>query len=140
MIQSYVQKLIENLEKIDKDNQYFIFLLKENFEEFQPKNKNFEKVLADYRWYTFSEQINMPKLLNKYDLATPPTPKFKIELEVPSIVMFPRPDDVFNAVVPPTIKFPDASSVIAWVKEMVSPAVPDAATNQACDPFDDDRK
>jgi glycosyltransferase involved in cell wall biosynthesis len=64
----YVQKLIENLQKIDKENKYFIFLLAENFDEFNPKNKNFTKVLANYHWYTFSEQINMPKILNQYDL------------------------------------------------------------------------
>lgn len=76
----YVQKLIENLEKIDKKNQYFVFLLEENFEEFQPKNKNFKKVLADYRWYTFSEQINMPKLLNKYDLDIVHFPHFNVPI------------------------------------------------------------
>jgi len=74
----YAQKLIENLEKIDRENQYFIFLLKENFEEYQPKNKNFHKILADYRWYTFSEQIDMPKILNRYDLDLVHFPHFNV--------------------------------------------------------------
>lgn len=56
----YVQKLIENLEKIDFENQYIIFLRKENWNEYQPKNSSFRKVLADCRWYTFKEQILMP--------------------------------------------------------------------------------
>lgn len=64
----YTQKLIENLEKIDQTNQYFIFLKKENFDEYQPKNPNFKKVLADYRWYTFVEQLKFPWLLRKYKL------------------------------------------------------------------------
>lgn len=76
----YVQKLIENLEKVDKNNQYFIFLLKENFDEFQPKNKNFKKILADYRWYTFSEQINMPKILNAYNLDAVHFPHFNVPI------------------------------------------------------------
>lgn len=76
----YVQKLIENLEKVDKKNQYFVFLLKENFDEFTPKNKNFKKVLADYRWYTFSEQINMPKILNQYDLDLVHFPHFNVPI------------------------------------------------------------
>lgn len=76
----YAQKLIENLERIDKENQYFIFLLKENFDEFEPKNKNFTKILADYRWYTFSEQINMPKLLNKYELDIVHFPHFNVPI------------------------------------------------------------
>ncbi|MBU1255345.1 hypothetical protein KKH35_00555, partial [Patescibacteria group bacterium] len=52
----YVQKLIQNLEKIDLDNQYIVFLRKENWNEYQPKNKNFKKVLADCHWYTLKEQ------------------------------------------------------------------------------------
>ncbi|MEF3691667.1 MAG: glycosyltransferase family 1 protein [Candidatus Moraniibacteriota bacterium] len=74
----YVQKLIENLEKIDKENQYFIFLRKENFNEFVPKNKNFKKVLADYRWYTFSEQINMPRILYRHKLDLVHFPHFNV--------------------------------------------------------------
>ncbi len=67
----YTQKLIENLEKTDRENQYFIFLKKENFDEYVPQNKNFQKVLADFKWYGFAEQLKFPRLLkkNKFDLA-----------------------------------------------------------------------
>lgn len=76
----YTQKLIENLEKIDKINQYFVFLRKDNFEEYQPQNKNFQKVLADYRWYTFSEQIKFPRLLRKYKLDLMHFPHFNVPI------------------------------------------------------------
>lgn len=83
----YTQKLIENLEKIsaqagsgDAQNEYFIFLKEENFEEYRPQNKNFHKILADYRWYTFSEQINMPRLLNKFKLDLVHFPHFNVPL------------------------------------------------------------
>ena len=52
----YTQKLIEHLEKIDSENQYFVFLRRENFEEYVPSRPNFQKVLADYQWYSFAEQ------------------------------------------------------------------------------------
>jgi glycosyltransferase involved in cell wall biosynthesis len=74
----YTQKLIENLEKTDNENQYVVFLRQENFNDFQPKNKNFQKVLADYSWYTFSEQIMMPLLLNKYKLDLVHFPHFNV--------------------------------------------------------------
>ncbi len=64
----YTQKLIENLEKNDQENQYFIFLKKENFDEYIPRNINFQKVLADFNWYTLTEQIKFPRLLRKYKL------------------------------------------------------------------------
>lgn len=46
----YTQKLIENLEKIDKKNKYVIFLRKENLNFYEPANPNFRKVLADIPW------------------------------------------------------------------------------------------
>lgn len=76
----YTQKLIENLEKIDNSNRYFVFLRKENFEDYQPKNKNFTKVLADFEWYTFSEQFGMPRLLSKYNLDLVHFPHFNVPL------------------------------------------------------------
>lgn len=78
----YTQKLIENLEKISSENgnSFFVFLRKENFEEYQPKNNNFHKILADYNWYTFSEQINMPKILNKYNLDLVHFPHFNVPI------------------------------------------------------------
>jgi len=76
----YTQKLIENLEKIDDENEYFIFLRKENFEEYQPKNSNFQKILADYRWYTFEEQVKMPFILRKYKLDLAHFPHFNVPI------------------------------------------------------------
>ncbi len=76
----YTQKLIENLEKIDTENRYFVFLRKENFDEYVPKNKNFQKVLADCQWYTLSEQLDMPKILNKYDLDLVHFPHFNVPI------------------------------------------------------------
>lgn len=76
----YTQKLIENLEKIDESNKYFIFLRKDNFKDYVPKNKNFHKVLADFKWYTFSEQFKFPRLLNKYHLDLVHFPHFNVPL------------------------------------------------------------
>ena len=64
----YTQQLIANLEKIDNENEYFIFLRQENFDLYQPKNKKFHKILADYRWYSFEEQVYFPFKLYKLRL------------------------------------------------------------------------
>ncbi len=76
----YTQRLVENLEKTDHHNHYVVFLGKENFDEYQPKAGNFQKVLAPWRWYTFAEQINMPLLLKKYDLDVVHFPHFNVPL------------------------------------------------------------
>ena len=76
----YTQKLVEHLELIDKRNEYIIFLRKENFDLFQPTNSNFKKVLADYKWYTFAEQIFMPWALMKQKLDFVHFPHFNIPI------------------------------------------------------------
>ncbi len=76
----YTQKLIENLEKMDNTNRYFIFLRRENFDDYQPKNKNFHKILADYRWYTFAEQIKFPWVLIRYRLDLVHFPHFNVPI------------------------------------------------------------
>lgn len=66
----YTQKLIEELEKNDNQNDYLIFLRQENFNEYQPQNPHFKKVLADWAWYSLGEQIFFPCQLysHKIDL------------------------------------------------------------------------
>lgn len=76
----YTQKLIERLELLDHSNQYIIFLRQENFDEYQPKNKNFHKVLADYQWYSFSEQLVFPFLLMRYKCDVMHFPHFNVPI------------------------------------------------------------
>ncbi len=67
----YTQKLVDYLEEIDGGSEeriYYVFLKKDNFDLFQPKHKNFKKVVADYHWYTFAEQLAFPFILYKHKL------------------------------------------------------------------------
>ncbi len=79
----YTQKLIENLEKIDNNNQYFIFLKKDNFNDYQPKNKNFKKILTNYKWYGIAEQIFIPLKIIKLNIDLMHFPHFNVPLFVP---------------------------------------------------------
>ena len=63
----YTQELIKNLEENSQDD-YFVFLRRENFDSYQPKNPHFHKVLADYPWYSWQEQIFFPRRLASYHL------------------------------------------------------------------------
>ncbi|MDD5084279.1 MAG: glycosyltransferase family 1 protein [Candidatus Moranbacteria bacterium] len=74
----YTQKLIEHLELIDTKNRYIVFLRRENFDEYQPANKNFTKVLADYQWYSFSEQLLFPLLLLRFRCDMMHFPHFNV--------------------------------------------------------------
>jgi hypothetical protein len=61
----YTMNLVENLAKIDSVNQYIILLRKEKISKVELP-KNFKKVEAEFRHYTFSEQIKLPFLISKY--------------------------------------------------------------------------
>jgi glycosyltransferase involved in cell wall biosynthesis len=64
----YSQNLIKNLAKIDKQNQYYIFLGDEDLEEYDLKQSNFHPIKANYAHYKLKEQFLFPRLLNKYNL------------------------------------------------------------------------
>ncbi len=67
----YAQKLVEYLEDVDGGSlkrEYYIFLKKDNFNEYLPKFKNFKKIEADYHWYSFAEQFKFPFFLGQFNL------------------------------------------------------------------------
>jgi len=53
----YVKNIVEQLEVLDTKNRYLVFLSKNHYHSYVPKNPNFQKVVADYKWYSFDEQI-----------------------------------------------------------------------------------
>jgi len=53
----YIRKLIENLEKLNSEHEFVILLLPKDFDEYEPKAKNFSKLKAPFAEFTFSEQI-----------------------------------------------------------------------------------
>lgn len=79
----YTQKLIEGLEALDTDNEYVIFLGRENFDEYTPQDPRFKKVLARYPWYGFSEQFLFPFLLLRHRLDLVHFPHFNVPFWYP---------------------------------------------------------
>lgn len=74
----YTEKLIEHLEVVDGENEYIVFLRQENFSEYIPKNPRFKKVVAQYAWYGFSEQIFFVCLLYRYAFDLVHFPHFNV--------------------------------------------------------------
>lgn len=112
----YTQKLVEELEKIDHNNQYYIFLNSHNFDEYTPKNPNFHKVLANIPWYSWQEQIIFPRILSKYKLDLVHFLHFNIPL------FYRRPYFVtihdLILLEYPTRKASKLNSIMYWVKNL----------------------
>ena len=65
----YTARLIEHLEHIlPEGDECVVFLRRENFDAYTPKHPGFRKVMADYPWYSFQEQILFPFILRKHRL------------------------------------------------------------------------
>jgi len=78
----YIRNLIENLQAIDKKNEYVLFVGSENKEEIlkQVQNDNVKIVKADIRWHTIEEQLQFPSILNKEDLDLVHFPYFSVPI------------------------------------------------------------
>lgn len=75
----YLRNLIKGLQVLDKRNQYFLLLLQKDYSEFK-ETKNFKKILADFKWYGFAEQFNLPKLLRQFNLSLVHFPHFNVPI------------------------------------------------------------
>ncbi len=110
----YTEKLILGLEDFDQTNEYFVFLRHENFDAYEPQAKNFHKVLADFPWYGWREQILFPRLLSSFQLHLMHFPHFNVPL------LYRRPFIVtlhdlilFHF---PTIKASELPPFLYWIK------------------------
>lgn len=79
----YTQELVANLVKIDKENQYLLFLRKKEYGNFKLPGPNFEKRLADIRWHSLKEQILMPFILWREHLDLVHFPYFSVPIFYP---------------------------------------------------------
>lgn len=59
----YTQEIVDGIINLDQDNEYVIFLRKENFSDFKCGGARVKKVLAGIKWYGFAEQFLFPFLI-----------------------------------------------------------------------------
>lgn len=78
----YIRNLVQGLGEIKNDNQYVLFALTKDVEniKYQIANSknNFELVQVNIRWHTIREQIEFPRVLNKYNLDLVHFPYFSV--------------------------------------------------------------
>lgn len=79
----YTKNLIDNLLKIDQQNEYVIFLLPENFKKFKIQSAKVKKVEVNIPWYSWSEQIKLPSRLLSEKLDLMHFPHFNVPILYP---------------------------------------------------------
>jgi glycosyltransferase involved in cell wall biosynthesis len=79
----YTERLILNLEKLESEHEFVVFLRKENFDQYRPGSDRFRKVLADFSWYGFAEQFRFPSLIRREKIDLMHFPHFNVPLATP---------------------------------------------------------
>jgi glycosyltransferase involved in cell wall biosynthesis len=76
----YIRNLVLNLQKIDKKNEYCLFVLSKDKDEILKlvQNGRIKIIRADIRWHTLEEQLKFPSLLNKENLDLMHFPYFAV--------------------------------------------------------------
>jgi glycosyltransferase involved in cell wall biosynthesis len=80
----YIRNLVLNLQKIDKKNEYTLFVLSKDYENIKSQisdnEKNWKLRLADVRWHTLEEQVKFPQILNNENLDLVHFPYFSVPI------------------------------------------------------------
>lgn len=76
----YVEQLILHLEELNPEAEFVIFLRRENWDEFNPRNSRFTKVLADVKWYGFEEQTKFLNILKQHPVDLMHFPHWNVPL------------------------------------------------------------
>lgn len=92
----YTKNIVKHLEKVDKVNKYFVLLRKDNFDSYINENPNFEKVLADYPWYSWSEQTLFLYKILKLNLDLFYVPHFNAPIFYPGRLVTAIPDMIMH--------------------------------------------
>lgn len=79
----YTERLIENLERLGVEHEFIVFLRKENFDAYRPASPKFRKVLADFPWYSLSEQLRFPPLIRRERIDLMHFPHFNVPVLTP---------------------------------------------------------
>jgi len=76
----YTRNLVGELQKIDKTNEYVLFVLSKDSEEirFKIQDSRFKIQKANIRWHTIEEQLRFPSILNKEKLDLVHFPYFSV--------------------------------------------------------------
>lgn len=111
----YTEKLITYLEAVPGDAcTYVVFLRRENFDEYKPKNPRFTKVMADYPWYGWREQLLFPLQLRRFKFDLIHFPHFNVPILVPAPFTVTVHDLILFHF--PTVKASELSPFLYWLK------------------------
>lgn len=125
----YTEKLIQELEKVVTADEFIIFLREENYAEYTPQSPRFTKVLANYPWYGWQEQLLFPRLLAQYHLDLVHFPHFNVPLLYRRPLVMTIHDLILLHY--PTVKASELPPFLYWIKYLAYRLVIGSAIKRA---------
>jgi len=110
----YVDKLVENLSKIDSSNQYFLLLKSHRLNYFSFLPSNFNRVKCDIKEFSFSEQT---KLISQILKLKPDLVHFTIVQQ--PILYFGKTVTTMQDLTTLRFRNPSKNPVIFWIKQRI---------------------
>ncbi len=112
----YTQEVVDNVLKIDRENEFIIFLSKDNFDEFHTDHPRHKKVLADVRWYSLAEQLKMPFIIKREKIDLMHFPHFNVPIFCPTKFVVTIHDLILTRF--PTMRATTLGPILYWIKNM----------------------
>jgi glycosyltransferase involved in cell wall biosynthesis len=76
----YIRNLISELQILDKENEYYVYLMTQDFDKLHLTNPKWRKKILNFRWHGFLEQIMVPKILYLDSLDLVHFPYFNVPI------------------------------------------------------------
>ncbi len=75
-IGTYIKKITDYIFELDKENDYYLFLLEPNYSQYQPPHSKIHKIKVSSPWYSYQEQTKFLAKINQYNLDLMHFPHF----------------------------------------------------------------
>lgn len=82
-IGNYIKQITDRIFQLDKDNDYYLFLLEPQYSEYKEPHQKIHKVKVTAPWYSYNEQIGFLFNLLKYKLDLVHFPNFNAPIFYP---------------------------------------------------------
>jgi glycosyltransferase involved in cell wall biosynthesis len=82
-IGNYIKQITDRIFELDKDNDYYLFLLEPQYSEYKEPHQKIHKVKVSSPWYSYNEQTNFLIDLLKYKLDLVHFPNFNAPILYP---------------------------------------------------------
>lgn len=113
----YTEQLVRNLETVESEHEFVIFMRKEDWNVWTPQNPRFSKQQANVSWYSLEEQTKLPGILRQASCDLLHFPHFNVPLLAPHSFVATVHDLILSHF--PTVKATTLGPALYWFKNQM---------------------